>query len=507
MRRMLIRGARLLGYEDRYDDPAAADLLIENGIIAAIGPEFEREARKQGGDLAVIDARDRLAVPGFVNSHYHSHDTLLKGAFEPLSLDIWAVLALPAAYAPRSAAEIRVRTLVGAAECLLRGITTVQDMVRLHPYSAEHFDVVLDAYQEIGLRALVVPHYNDMAGTNSAAFWDEELPADQRWRLAGSVATFPKDVDIVALIRDTVVPRIGRRGIVRLGLGPSAPERCSPRLLEATAALSAEHDLPVFTHVAETRGKTLHARLNLSEHGHSHITYLKDCGLLGPRLAIAHAVWLEPEEIIAIAEAGASVVLNPQGNLKTRSGIAPIGTYREMGVNVALGCDNCSCNDSQSMLQAMKAYAGLAAIESPVADTPRAVDALRSGTVAGAHALKMGDVGTLAVGMRADFALFRLDEMCFVPLNSAVRQLVFGDAAPALDKVIVDGRLVVDQGRLLTIDLAALRQEAEAYAAALRSELREIIERVQPLYDDIERAATRALATEWRLAHYRTGER
>ena len=195
--------------------------------------------------------------------------------------------------------------------------------------------------------------------------------------------------------------------------------------------------------------------------------YLADCGLLNKRLAIAHAVWLEQREIAAIGEAGASVVLNPQGNLKTRSGVAPIGTYLEVGVNVALGCDNCSCNNSQSMLQAMKAYAGLGAIERPMGETPRAIDALHAATRGGAQALLMHDIGALSPGMRGDIALFRLDEMCFVPLNSAIRQLVFGDAAPALDKVIVDGRLVVDQGRLLTIDLTALRREAEACAAEL----------------------------------------
>jgi 5-methylthioadenosine/S-adenosylhomocysteine deaminase len=510
MRRLLIRGARVLGFEDKYDEPPVADILIEDGVVSAIAPNLSVEAGAPGQRVNgpyVIDARDRLAVPGFVNSHYHSHDTLLKGAFEALPLDIWAMLALPPAFTPRSAGEIRVRTLVGAAECLLRGITTVQDMVRLHPYAAEHFDVVLKAYEEIGIRAVVAPHYNDLAGTNSAAFWDEEIPAGERWRLAGPAATFAKDTDIIGLIRDTVAPRAKSGGVVRLGLGPSAPERCSEKLLEATAALSAEHDLPVFTHVAETRGKTLHARLNLAAHGHSHISYLGDCGLLGPRLAIAHAVWLEPEEIAAIGRAGASVVLNPQGNLKTRSGIAPIGVYRKVGVNVALGCDNCSCNDSQSMLQAMKAYAGLGAIEQPYGDTPAASDALHSATAAGARALGMRDVGRLAPGTRGDVVLFRLDEMCFVPLNSAVRQLVFGDAAPALETVIVDGRVVVDHGRLLTLDLAALRREAEAYATELRRELGDVTEKLRPLFADIERAAERAQATEWRLSAYAAGSK
>ena len=491
--RILIRGARPLVGRAAYDLPPVADILIENGVIVAVTPDLE------AADCSVIEAEDRLAVPGFVNAHYHSHDTLLKGAFEALPLDTWSILALPPAFPPRSASEIRIRTLIGAAECLLRGITTVQDMVRLHPFSPEHFDIVLGAYEEIGLRAVVAPHFNDLASANSAAFWDEELPAAELWRLAPGVPTFAKGADIVGLIRDTVIPRLKRHGLVRLALGPSAPERCSPALLKATAELSAKHDLPVFTHVADSRGKTLHARLKLAAHGHSHIRYLGDCGLLTPRLTIAHAVWLEESEIAAVAEAGTNVVLNPQGNLKTRSGIAPIAAYRRAGVNVALGCDNCSCNDSQSMLQTMKCYASLAAVEQPLGDTPEAADALDAATLAGARALRFADLGSLAPGRKADIALFRLDDIAFVPLNSAIRQLVFGDAAPALDKVLVDGRLVVNDGRLLTIDLDALRGEAETYAAALRAELKTITERVKPLFPAIERALKRAHSTDWHL--------
>src|SRR5262245_10227690 len=136
-RRLLIRGARPLADPRAYDLPPPADILIENGVIAAIAPNL------RAADCAVIEALDRLAVPGFVNAHYHSHDTLLKGAFEALPLDTWSILALPPAFPPRTSGELRVRTLIGAAECLLRGITTVQDMVRLHPYSLEHFDIVL----------------------------------------------------------------------------------------------------------------------------------------------------------------------------------------------------------------------------------------------------------------------------------------------------------------------------------------------------------------------------
>ena len=142
------------------------------------------------------------------------------------------MLALPPAYAPRSANEIRLRTLVGAAECLLRGITTVQDMVRLHPFSTEHFDIVLDAYEEIGLRAVVAPHFNDLPSSNSAAFWDEEVPQDQEWRLSGGTSAFPKGAD-VGLIRETVVPRLNGRGSCAWDWAPRHPSaaraRCSKR--------------------------------------------------------------------------------------------------------------------------------------------------------------------------------------------------------------------------------------------------------------------------------------
>ena len=127
MRRLLIRGARVLGFNHEYDQPQVADILIEDGVISAIAPNFSVE---DVNVLEVIDAHDRLAVPGFVNSHYHSHDTLLRGAFEALPLDIWTTLALPPAFTPRSAAEIRVRTLVGAAECERRD---GEENVRLHP--------------------------------------------------------------------------------------------------------------------------------------------------------------------------------------------------------------------------------------------------------------------------------------------------------------------------------------------------------------------------------------
>ena len=500
--RLLVTGAWVLAADpagwDRagWDRPEPADILIEDGRIAAIAPGLDAQLPADG--VTRLDATDHLAVPGLVNAHYHSHDVLLKGAFEAIPLDLWSALALPPAYRPRSLAEIRVRTALGAAECLMRGITTLQDMPRLHPFSPEALDAVLDTYDAVGIRAVVSPHFNDLPHSNSAAFWDEELPAEEQWRLSGGMPTYPPGTDLAALMAEVVPPCIGRHARITLGLGPSAPERCSPELLRGVARLADAHGLQVFTHVAESRGKTLHARLHMAAHDRSHIRYLQDCGLLGPHVTLAHAIWLEDDEIARIADSGAHVVLNVLGNLKTRSGIAPIAGYRRAGAALALGCDNCGCNDAQSLLQTMKVFAGLGAVSEPLGDGPTAAETLHAATLGGAAAVGLGGVtGCLEVGRRADLVLFDLADPGFVPLNSAVRQLVFGDSATAVRTVLVDGRVVVRDGRLLTVDMARLRADAENFAEALRAELDEIRQRVDPLMPHVRRAAERAQAAPW----------
>jgi guanine deaminase len=179
-----------------------------------------------------------------------------------------------------------------------------------------------------------------------------------------------------------------------------------------------------------------------------------------------------PEEIRLIAERQASVVLNPVGNLKTRSGVAPIRQYVDAGVNVALGCDNCSCSDCQNMFQSMKMFASLAAITDPEPGPPTAAQAFRAATVAGAIGAGMsGSLGRIKVGFAADFSIVDLNDPSFVPLNSAVRQLVFTEAGRSVETVVVDGRIVVEQRRIVSVDEAALYAEAAEYGKELLRDL------------------------------------
>lgn len=196
--RMIVSGGRVYRHGGDTNQPEIADILIEDGKIAAIGPEIAGSEAAVGAER--IDARDRLVLPGFVNSHYHSHDVLLKGAFETIPLELWVLNALPPSYPRRSKAELRARTLLGAYECLRSGITTVQDLATVYPFNEEDLEVVLDAYAEIGIRVVFALQVADVAGVDSIPYWKECVPEEMRAALTGAVEPF-KGRDLFSVVR------------------------------------------------------------------------------------------------------------------------------------------------------------------------------------------------------------------------------------------------------------------------------------------------------------------
>ena len=223
--------------------------------------------------------------------------------------------------------------------------------------------------------------------------------------------------------------------------------------MQRTIELARRYDIPVYTHIYELRGMALQARLSLPEYSGLLIRRLAEEGVLDPRLNFAHSVWLSPEEIDLLAEHGAGVVLNPQGNLKMKCGIAPIRTLQNAGVRIGIGCDNCSCSDAQNMFVAMKLFTLLAAVSDPIPGPPQAVSALRAATEAGADGARLGEViGRIAPGYKADLTLIDMRDPTFSPMNSAARQLVHIEAGRGVVHVIVDGEVVVSDRRLTTVD-------------------------------------------------------
>lgn len=448
MARTLIRGGQVYDHDGDVHKPAIADILIEDDKIVAVGPNLAAAAD------GIIEATNRLIVPGLINAHYHSHDVLCRGLYEELPLEFWLLYTLPLG-ANRSDEEVRARTLVGALECLRCGITTVQDMLGLVPLTDRQTDVVIDAYREAGLRVVFSPMVWDIPPV--AMMRDgEALPAAVKEMLGNTPRPIKDQFDYL----ESQFKRHPGRGTLHWALAPFAPQRCSPAMLRGCAELAAKHDLPVYTHVYETRGQRLIAQEQFSQHGGSLINYMDDCGLLGPRLNIVHSVWISRPEMERMAAADAGIVLNQLSNMKLKSGIPPVLDLRRAGVRLGLGCDNCSGTDVQSVFQAMKMFCLTAAVSDPEPGVPLAHEVLRHATLGNARTAGLAHcLGAIKPGYKADLVLIDLNDIAYLPYNSAARQLVYTEAGRGIDSVMVDGRMVIESRAVKTVDEDALRRE------------------------------------------------
>ena len=271
-RPILIAGARVLDPEGELHRPPVADILITDERIVAVGREATVAAPSRA---EIFDAGGLLVAPGFVNAHCHSHDTLLRGLLEELPLELWGQTAFPFHWSPRSTEEVSVRTLLHGAECLRSGITTLQDMVTIVDFDLDHARAVANAYAQLGVDAIVAPQFSDLPPAAGIPFADTEFP--------------PRMQPLLARAGD---PAAVRRGILAIldtpagdgvtwALGPVQPQLCSSELLAWTAALAADRDLRIFTHLYETRAEAVLARKTLD--GGSMVRRLSAVGLAAPR--------------------------------------------------------------------------------------------------------------------------------------------------------------------------------------------------------------------------------
>ena len=447
--KLLIRGGQVYDHDGDVHHPPVADILIENDRIAAVGPRLATE-----DNLEIIEASGRLVVPGLINAHYHSHDTLCRGLFEELPLEMWLLYTLPLGQ-NRSLEEVRARTLVGALESLRCGITTVQDMLGLTPLNDRYTDTVLSAYREAGIRVVFSPMVWDVPPIAMVRHRDT-LPQDVQEMLGVTSLPMREQLDYL----EHQFKHRPARGTLHWAIAPFAPQRCTPKMLEALAELADKHDLSVYTHVYETKGQALIARELFGEYDGSLISYLERAGMLGPRLNIVHSVWITRHEADRMAAADAGIVLNHLSNLKLKSGIAPVCDLRDSGVRLALGCDNCSGSDVQSVFQAMKMFCLLAAVSEPEPGPGLAHEVLRHATLGNARTAGLDrELGAIRPGYKADLILIDLDDVAYLPYNSAARQLVYTESGRAVESVIVDGRIVMKDRKVKTIDEDALRRE------------------------------------------------
>ena len=436
------------------------DLVIDGDIIVTVGQHLD-ESRYQ--PERIIDAHGKLLMPGLVNAHLHSHDRFDKGRFDRLPLEIWRSLYNPPqATRTWSSRECYLRTMLNGIE-LLRGATTtvVDDVHHSAPLNEAAIEAVFQAYEDLGLRARVSAAYADRPFYSDIPYLEDLLPPD----LKATSESGPTPDQALELWRETA--RRHARGRVQFALSPSAIDRCTPAFLERTWEISEEYQLPVLVHVLETRTQALAAELF---HGRTMIAHMARSGLLTPRCVLVHCVWVTEADIDLIADSRACVVHNPGSNLKLGSGIAPVSRMLAAGIDVGLGTDNNNANDAANMFEAMKLAALVSRTQGDDYESWVGADqALAMATEGGCRCAQLpGHFGTLTPGAKADFVLLRLSDLAFLPLNSALHQLVFAECGHAVDTVVVDGVVVMAAGRIETVDEPALLAEITAATPGIR---------------------------------------
>jgi 5-methylthioadenosine/S-adenosylhomocysteine deaminase len=473
---LLIRNGLVL--ESAHSEPRAADIVIEGVAITAVGDRLPAPAGAR-----VIDASGHLAVPGLINAHTHGRENLLKGLIDNRPLEPW-LLQLAAFSDDRTPEDQYVSVALGAIEMLRHGVSAAYELFTHIPIvTPEAIAAVLRAYRDVGLRAIVAPSLADIPYHRTIPGFAERLDPLLLSALDGLFPT-RDPAELLAIMQQAVREwRIGtERDLVRLGLAPVIPERCSDAFLGACRDLACSHGLPLHTHLLETR---LQAVERYRRDGCSTPTALDRLGLLGPTTSLAHAVWVTADDIDLIAARGCAVIHNPLSNLKLGSGIMPMRRMIDRGVRLAIGTDGCASSDHQNLFEAARLASYLhRPLEPDYEAWPRAARILECVWEGGAHALGLtGRLGRIAPGYLADIALLDCDSEALTPLNNAVNQLVFCENGRAIRTVIVNGRIVLEGGEPSLVDAPAIRAKARAAAQRLsrRNEQRAgVVARIEP---------------------------
>ncbi len=436
-------------------------LLIQNGSVLTMDEagtihtpgwvwvEGERVAAVGGGspprDLATwaeraIDARHMAVLPGLVNGHTHFSQTFVRGLADDKPLLAWLKQIMWPIQAAITPEDMRLASLLGLVENLRCGVTAVVQHHKI-THSPAHADAAAGAAEAVGLRMLLARGWVDLgdAGEPPEAIIQAVDRLRERWHGAAG-------------------------GRITVGFGPLAPWRCSDETMRHTVALARRWGLPTHLHVAETQDEIEMLRQRT---GLRHVEWLHALEALGPDVHLVHSVWVDDVELDLIAESGAPVVHCPVSNMYLASGVAPVRKMLDRGIPVALGTDGPGSQNSQDMLESLKIAALLAKVNTGDANAVLPLDLLHMATVNGAQLLGRDDVGRIVPGARADLTLVDLNNARSMPVHRPESALVYNAVGPDVHTVIVDGRILLDAGRVTVLDETALLEECRQAARDL----------------------------------------
>lgn len=432
MASLLVREAELLvTMDEKRREIRGGSIRIEENRIVAVGPtsEVPQEADR------VIDARGKMILPGLVNTHHHLYQTLTRclPATQNVPLFDWLKTLYPI-WANLTAEGVYVSALIGLAELLLSGCTTSLDHLYIFPHKVRLEDEIWAA-RELGIR------FHPCRGSVSLGESEGGLPPDE---------VVEDEETILAHCRRVIEAHHDAEpySMCRVVIAPCSPFSVGADLMRSSAELARSYGVRLHTHVAETLDEE---EFCLERYGCRPVQYAADLGWVGEDVSYAHGIYLNDEEIGLLAETGTGVAHCPTSNMLLGSGIARVRKMLQEGVKVGLAVDGSASNDSGHML----AEARMAMLLQRVKEGPQALSArcaLEMATLGGARLLGREDIGSLEVGKAADLIAIDASRLEYAGAGDLVAAAVF--CAPAkVDFSIVNGRLMVEEGRLTTMEI------------------------------------------------------
>lgn len=386
-------------------------IAIENNRIVMVSEDVNPDF---AADL-VVDGTGKIAMPGLINTHTHAAMTLMRGLADDMELMDWLENKIWPIEAKLTSEDIYLGAMLSVAEMITSGTTTYVDM-----------------YWDVAANARVV----EQSGIRSYF----------------SITAMDRNIDAVEQSIDEDVKRYNNSVEGRLGLmiAPHAPYTCCPDTLQRCVAIAKKHDLILHTHLCET---VVEMEGIKARYGVSPVEYYVQAGVFDVPVLAAHCVHVTDEEIAVFKNCGVSVAHNPMSNMKLASGAAPVDKMMNAGVNVALGTDGASSNNNLDMFEELRVASLLQKLITSDPTVLRAYDALRMATVAGAKALGRSDeLGEIKEGMLADIILIDATAAHLNPLHNVVASLVYSGKGSDVTHVFVDGRMLMCNRELLTID-------------------------------------------------------
>jgi len=404
-------------------------IAITNGRIVAIGPRAEIERAYTARQR--VSSVGKVLTPGLINGHTHVPMVLFRGLADDLDLQEWLTKYIFPAEAKNVTEEfVRVGTRLGLAEMIRGGTTTYCDM-----YYFE--DAIADETAKAGVRGVLGETVIDFP-----------------------VADNKNNAEAMAYVERFVARWRGHQLIIP-AIAPHAPYTVSEQHLKAARAFSDRTGAPIVTHIAETKREV---EDSVKAKGASPVAYLDRIGFLNERVIAAHMVWPQDSDIAILQRRGVGVVHNPQSNMKLAAGVAPVPRMLADGVLLGLGTDGAASNNDLNMWEEMDTVAKLHKVFTGDPKVISAQQAFELATIRGAQALHLEkEIGSLEVGKRADLLIINRDTLNQIPVYNIYSDLVYATKASDVETVIINGRLVMRDRRLLTLNETAVKTEARAF--------------------------------------------